>query len=149
MIKICTLLIIASVLFQGMGCDHAVNCALDEHIEIDTDYLPNGTLGEEYYTEIKASVHNSIFDDAYDYHFELISGRLPDGLIFESRHDRGIIRGTPFQTGVFWLEVKAHSDRLERESYDTYDDFNCITYNDYQEYHLTINDVASDTSQVE
>ncbi len=140
MIRTCTLLIISSVLFQVMGCDQLVHCALDEQLEIDTDYLPNGVIGTEYYAEIHASVHNSVFDNSYDYDFEIINGNLPDGLIFESRHDTGIIRGTPFQTGTFSFKVRAHSDRLKQTSYDESYYDNCIIFTDYREYDLAIDD---------
>lgn len=119
------------------GCDLFFACFFDEQIHMKTEFLPEGVMGEEYYTELDAGIRNSWFDSLYDIDFEIESGHLPYGLFLEQKGDRAAIRGIPEEAGTFQIEFEVYSIELfQREAVDPI--VNCIQPNDFATFDLVI-----------
>jgi putative Ig domain-containing protein len=67
-------------------------------LAIETKSLPDGVVGESYSQTLVASGGSA------PYHWDLKSGKLPDGLVLS---DAGVISGTPTTTGELEFEARA------------------------------------------
>lgn len=70
-------------------------------VEIITDALPTATLGQGYSTRVRAA------GGAGEFTFALVSGELPQGMIFDA--DSAELTGIPLEVGTFSLEIEATS----------------------------------------
>lgn len=70
-------------------------------LTISPNTLPNGLLLQEYSAQL------SVSGGAPNYIFELVSGSLPDGILFNA----GSFRGAPTKTGSFDFSVKVTDSR--------------------------------------
>lgn len=135
--KIACLLVIILSMISFNDCGAILDCLLDEHIQFDTSSLPEGTVNQNYQAEIQASVKNSWADDSYDYHFEIVQGRLPNDLFMEQSGRIATIKGIPVEEGSFIINVRVYSNELMFEEADQPLD-NCITWEAFREFDLTI-----------
>ncbi len=116
------------------GCDIFLSCLLDERMNLKTDELPEGMVGEEYHAELTASIKNSFWDSHFDYDYELESGSLPAGLTLQADGDNAVITGIPEEEGVFPIEIEVFSrDLAFMSSYD-----NCVDATDDRSFDLVI-----------
>lgn len=67
--------------------------------------LRQGQVGVFYLETIDAFIKNAD-DDAYDYRFEVVKGKLPDGLVFSSEGRVFSISGTPTSAGTEEIQVR-------------------------------------------
>jgi len=110
-------------------------------MNLKTETLPDGEVGQEYYAEISASIKNSFFDSFYDYNYELEAGDLPEGLFLENDGDVGIISGVPEEAGIFPIGIEVYSNDLaHRAFHDPY--INCIDADDTAVFDLLIMEAA-------
>lgn len=67
--------------------------------------LRQGQVGKFYLESIDAFIKNAD-DDAFNYRFEIVKGKLPEGLILSSEGRVLSISGTPTKTGTEEIQVR-------------------------------------------
>ncbi len=116
------------------GCGPLFGCLLDPQMNLKTESLPEGQVGEEYHVELTANIENSWWDSRFDFDYELEAGALPAGLILLPDGDRAIITGVPEEEGTFPLTIEVYSyDLAAHSSYD-----NCVDSSDEKAFSLEI-----------
>jgi hypothetical protein len=102
---------VASVVVDSIG-QIVVDIALGRYPEITADEAPVGQVSSPYRWKIGAEVKRSPFDEAYNYSFDLVNGRLPEGLVFRNEGDHAIIEGTPSELGEFPITIRVTVEEL-------------------------------------
>ena len=104
-------LIIPSILlvFLLSGCE-LLNEEINECISKITPKLPDknlrqGQVGVYYLETVDAFIKNAD-DDAFNYRFEIVKGKLPDGLVLGSEGRVFSISGTPTTEGTEEIQVR-------------------------------------------
>ena len=109
------------LLFILSGCsdDFFIDELTDNQLEIWTDPLPKGRVGEPYEAILGAEVKNTPFDNRFDMSFRIIDSELPPGIEFSEEEIRGqtraVLRGVPTEAGTTVFVLEAFSRKLESE----------------------------------
>ena len=108
------------VILVVFGCDRLIDINNEgvigvRKVSIKTEELPKGDVNKNYLAEIETEIlfHNN--DDIYPRKVILKDGDLPDGLVFESQENIGIIHGVPLEAGSFKVRVEAYSNELYQD----------------------------------
>jgi hypothetical protein len=88
---------------------------LQPYVNIDTDTIPDGTVGQPYSAAVHASVQNFVDDNRYDFVFSVSDGNVPAGLTLTANENVATISGTPTVAGSQTLQIQVYSPRLYTE----------------------------------
>ncbi|NKI32524.1 hypothetical protein [Croceivirga thetidis] len=108
-------LVILAFFFNG--CDEISECVFGVNPEIHDRRLSMGVVGEQYYDVITAEVKNAVFDNSYDYFFDVL-GELPPGVYFDIDRRSIELYGTPQEAGTYYFSVELFVETFDEDGFD-------------------------------
>lgn len=108
---------LAVIISSFYGCDEIYECVFNVNPEIHNKQLLVGFVDERYYDIVTAEVSNDVFDNDYDYFFDII-GELPPGIFFDINRRSVEFYGFPEETGTYRFTVELSVESYDYEGYD-------------------------------